>query len=202
MMKLFFTSDQHFGHANIIKHCKRPFSDVREMNDYMIMKWNSVIGKNDTVIHLGDFAYKSAGLDVHSIFRTLNGKKHLVVGNHDDRRVLDLGWESVRRDYFLKTTLGSERVEVHGYHYPLLEWNGFYRGAYHLYGHVHGTLRPSCWGRAMDMSVDCHDYTPKTIEQIVSELRSVDSAKQRALEFDIGTNVVVRDEPSTVDTNH
>ena len=51
----FFTSDTHFNHANIIKFCNRPFKDVEQMNDVMIANWNGVIGKDDTVFHLGDY---------------------------------------------------------------------------------------------------------------------------------------------------
>jgi len=56
MAKVFFTSDTHFNHVNIIKYCSRPFSSVEEMNREMIARWNSVVGPEDTVFHLGDFA--------------------------------------------------------------------------------------------------------------------------------------------------
>ena len=52
----FFTSDTHFGHANIINLCNRPFKDVNHMNDMLVENWNSVVSDDDTVFHLGDFA--------------------------------------------------------------------------------------------------------------------------------------------------
>ncbi len=56
----FFTSDTHFNHANIIRFCNRPFKDVEQMNEVMIANWNNVIGKDDTVFHLGDFCLGAA----------------------------------------------------------------------------------------------------------------------------------------------
>lgn len=52
----FFTSDTHFGHANIINLCNRPFKDVNHMNNMLVENWNSVVSDDDTVFHLGDFA--------------------------------------------------------------------------------------------------------------------------------------------------
>lgn len=53
--KVFFTSDTHFTHANIIRFCSRPFKNVEEMDETMIANWNRVVGENDIVFHLGDF---------------------------------------------------------------------------------------------------------------------------------------------------
>lgn len=77
----FFTSDQHFNHANIIKYSSRPFNSVKEMNDTMIMNWNKVVGKADTVFCVGDFSLSVANLD--KILAELNGTKVLIYGNHD-----------------------------------------------------------------------------------------------------------------------
>lgn len=59
-MKVWFTADTHFGHRNILKHCDRPFGSVKEMDEALIAMWNAVVGLNDDVWHLGDFAYRSA----------------------------------------------------------------------------------------------------------------------------------------------
>jgi calcineurin-like phosphoesterase family protein len=59
MEKVFFTSDTHFGHANIIKYCGRPFASVEEMNRELIARWNAVVGPRDTVYHLGDRAWEN-----------------------------------------------------------------------------------------------------------------------------------------------
>lgn len=78
----YFTSDLHFGHKNIIKYEDRPFSSVEEMDEFLIYKWNSKVGKNDEVYILGDFGFVS-GTRANELLDRLNGKKFLIKGNHD-----------------------------------------------------------------------------------------------------------------------
>ena len=82
MQKVFFTSDHHFGHGNIIDFESRPFMDVEQMNDQMIEAWNSVVGNDDMVFHLGDFSFLNRE-KTKGIVSKLNGYKHLIMGNHD-----------------------------------------------------------------------------------------------------------------------
>lgn len=77
----FFTSDTHFGHANIIRLCNRPFEDVNEMNEKLIENWNKVVPENGTVFHLGDFAFGGSGL-WNKVLDQLNGQIYLIMGNH------------------------------------------------------------------------------------------------------------------------
>ena len=80
--KIHITSDNHFNHKNIIKYCDRPFSNVEEMNEVMIKKWNEMVRKNDVVFHLGDFA-KGNSWTIKKIRDRLNGIIILLKGNHD-----------------------------------------------------------------------------------------------------------------------
>ena len=82
----FFTSDTHFNHANIISFCNRPFKDVEQMNEVMIANWNHVIGKDDSVFHLGDFCLGGAA-EWTKILDRLNGKIYLIMGNHDLKNI-------------------------------------------------------------------------------------------------------------------
>src|SRR3990172_2849797 len=84
---IFFTSDTHFYHQNIIKYCKRPFKYADEMNEVMIKNWNNTITDDDEVYHLGDFALCSP-TGAENIVRRLKGKKYLIRGNHDHKNVL------------------------------------------------------------------------------------------------------------------
>jgi calcineurin-like phosphoesterase family protein len=77
-----FTSDTHFCHKNIIRLCDRPFADVDEMNEAIIANWNAVVAPEDTVYHLGDVAL-GQWVEWDSILTRLNGRKAIVVGNHD-----------------------------------------------------------------------------------------------------------------------
>lgn len=79
MKNIWFTSDTHAGHANIIRYCNRPFASVEEMDAALIERWNSVVKPDDYVYHLGDVYFGSG----HEILKNLNGRKRLVLGNHD-----------------------------------------------------------------------------------------------------------------------
>ena len=81
-MEIWFTSDTHFGHSNILEYEKeaRPFESVETMNETLIERWNSVVHPHDTVYHLGDFCFGKHNL---SIAARLHGKKRLILGNHD-----------------------------------------------------------------------------------------------------------------------
>ncbi len=80
-MTCWLTSDQHFGHAAIIKHCLRPFANVQEMDLALIQNFNRLVGQYDTTYHLGDFAWNAQSTPLY--LSRLNGKHHLVPGNHD-----------------------------------------------------------------------------------------------------------------------
>jgi calcineurin-like phosphoesterase family protein len=156
--KIFFTSDQHYGHTNIIKYCKRPYKDVDEMNRDLITRHNSVVGPLDYVYHLGDFALMHTGT-AHDILKKLNGAKHILVkGNHD---------KSLK---VMKEVIGFDEV------YEKLEWNGWMLQHHPikthkklLCGHVH-----IAWRRIDDIinvGVDQWNYTPVTIEQLEQAIK-------------------------------
>ena len=58
----------------------RPFTSTEEMDEAMVERWNSVVGPNDTVYHLGDVVINRKSLQ---ILNRLNGDKVLIRGNHD-----------------------------------------------------------------------------------------------------------------------
>ena len=89
-MSTFLIADTHFGHANIIRYCNRPFADVEEMDRTLRDCWNTAVGPGDDVIVLGDFACRLAPDRLRRLFDSLSGRKHLIVGNHDDRNTLEL----------------------------------------------------------------------------------------------------------------
>jgi calcineurin-like phosphoesterase family protein len=96
----FFTADQHFFHRNIINLCYRPFKSINEMHNILIDRYNEVVGLNDTCYHIGDFAMlgKSQINKLESIINKLNGRKILILGNHDEGKpftYVNMGFESV-----------------------------------------------------------------------------------------------------------
>jgi len=82
---LWWTSDQHFGHANIIKYCSRPFERVSEMDEQMIYRWNQTVRPEETVMVEGDFSFHHEE-ETTRILAALHGNKILVMGNHDRRK--------------------------------------------------------------------------------------------------------------------
>lgn len=164
---IFFTSDLHFNHANAITYCNRPFVDVREMNEAIIARWNALVQPGDNVYVLGDFAFWKADDDqgVPGLFARLNGHKHLVKGNHDERnpKTLQLPWAS--KSDLITVKQGNSRIIC--CHYPLETWKGAQNGYLHLHGHSHGNMKrviPHRW----DIGVDCHDFTPVSFDTVVA----------------------------------
>ena len=82
--KTFFTSDLHFGHKNIIKYCNRPHSSVDIMNERIVELWNRYIPEDADVFILGDVAFSMSKNKIREILNSMNGRKHLVIGNHDE----------------------------------------------------------------------------------------------------------------------
>lgn len=174
-MKTFYTTDSHFGHGGkevngvrnggIIKFSKRPFANIEEHDEALIERWNSVVGKNDRVIHGGDFLIGNVKR-VPSIVERLNGQIFLALGNHDPEKDLrKLGvFADIRDTYWIRE--GEDRVFVS--HYAHRFWKNSHHGSYHVYGHNHGSAPPH--GRSLDVGVDCWDFTPVTFEQIKARL--------------------------------
>lgn len=168
-MRRFYTADHHFGHANIIGMAGRPWPDIGAHDEALIARWNEVVGPDDEVWHLGDFANKCHGKRLREIFGSLNGHKKLVPGNHDHDETLALPWASPPTPYVeLWETTGGGKTKVVLHHYAYRVWNGMWRGSVNLYGHSHGNLEGL--GNACDVGVDCWDYRPVTFAQILARI--------------------------------
>lgn len=174
MPQTFFTSDNHYGHANIIKHCNRPFSSVDEMDEVMIENHNKVVKPEDYVYHLGDISYRTPEQTV-AIFKRLNGRKALIRGNHDNvntvARLLTgqcIASSVDLQDIFDKPT----NTKLVLCHYPIEEWNGKYHGSIHLHGHSHGSTL-STGIRRMDIGVDSNSFTPISMEEVLKKMKLV-----------------------------
>ena len=156
-MSVFVIADTHFGHANIIKYCNRPFKDTEEMDKFIVQEWNKVIKSDDTVFHLGDVGIGSQDY-LKSIVSQLNGHKHLICGNHDtysDEFYRDCGFETVSR-------------------FPII-WNNFFIFSHeplqltettpygNLYGHVHNDVKYTDTENTKCVCVEKLNYTPYKI---------------------------------------
>ena len=158
MKNIYFTSDTHFDHKNILKFCDRPYGTVEEMNEKLIENWNSVVSPNDTIYHLGDFAFSK---DPKQYWDRLKGKKIILKGNHDRHNKNQLP--------FLEDSILELKIEKHISitlcHYPMYSWNGSYHNNLHLYGHVHDSLFIGSYN-SLNVGCDNNNYTPISYEEV------------------------------------
>jgi calcineurin-like phosphoesterase family protein len=157
---IYFTSDTHFGHANVIKYCARPFADVAEMNAEMVRRWNARVRPEDTVYHLGDFAFGPQSVAC-SYRPQLNGRVILVRGNHDGSmtRCRRMGFD----DVFETMTVDGAHLSHHppGYNVD----DGLY-----LCGHVHEQWKVRDWVTrpgltVINVGVDQWGFRPVTVRR-------------------------------------
>ena len=204
-MAIYFSSDHHFYHSNVIRYCSRPYSSVEEMNEALIANWNAVVKPEDEVIYLGDFSL--AFRPVETITPRLNGRKLLIAGNHDwchpynrksrgDKihywieKYQEHGW-IVLPEYSNADIPGLGKVSMT--HFPLAEpisdtldfydnKHGKYKiedtGGIHLCGHVHEKWKTKVGpngGLQINVGVDCWNYTPVSVPQLVELIGSLNA---------------------------
>ena len=165
---IFFISDTHFDDkkAYIGKRTKM-FSDIEDMNQKIIDHWNSSVGKDDIVYHLGDFArVKSDNKDrIKEIFDLLNGEKHLIAGNHDCDIIKGLGWKSVNE--YSEIKLSEKKFVL--FHYPMMAWHHMRGGSIHLHGHIHQLIIKKSMYKRFHVGCDGSEssYFPIDIDTIL-----------------------------------
>lgn len=199
-MSIYFTSDNHFWHSNVIKYCDRPHKSIEEMNEDLINKWNSVVKPEDTVYVLGDFSLAFRAVETFSY--RLNGTRYLVPGNHDFnhsyhkksrnqenrekwiQKYKDYGWIILPE----QTTIDLEGLgTVNLCHHPYTtkyeidngdkyeKWRPTDDGKLLLCGHVHEKWRTnkSLKGTLMvNVGVDVHNYAPISLEKIIEIVKA------------------------------
>lgn len=172
MTNIWFTSDTHFFHANILGFKNsdgspvRPFKSVKEMHEVMIQNWNSVVKPQDHVWHLGDVTFYY-GKGFNELMSRLNGKKRMLVGNHD----------KLRPQNFLALSNHFEKIEY---------WRGFKEGnftcthmphplgslrdgAFNVHGHTHGRCLSD--PHYINVCVEVRNFTPVHYDTILSEIK-------------------------------
>ena len=191
MKNIWFVSDLHIGHRNVIFYCKRPFvkgdccndkncsicrgygfiPDVDLMNETLINNYNECVKPGDTVYMLGDICFQPRKKLMETLYR-LNGNKHLIYGNHDKsliQEIKKLESEGVKlpfvshQDYKEINVEGQKIILMH---YAMRTWNAQHKGAWQLYGHSHNNLPELPTLMSMDVGVDAHDYKPISFEQV------------------------------------
>ena len=172
-MTHWYTADTHFGHENIIRFCKRPFETVGEMDAALITNLWAHVGPEDDLWIIGDFAFGRKSKDVpwlESIFNQLPGaRKHLVIGNHDQKPTLDLPWHTITD---IANVQDGPDKQIHTLcHYPMITWNRARYGALQLFGHVHNNWKGS--RNSVNVGVDVWGFRPITIREITARARKI-----------------------------
>lgn len=190
---VFFTSDFHVGHANVIRFDGRPFKDINEMNQRLIDNWNSVVSDDDIVFYLGDLSHRCNPNTVKWFVSQLKGKIYFIMGNHDRYRdILKLNrFEKIFGD---DTGLGGATISIkdsdanRGWqdiimcHYMIFSWNKGHYGSWHLHGHSHQSITKNeevNWlynRKVVDVGCNGWDYTPISYTQL-KEVMSKKSIK-------------------------
>lgn len=169
---IFFTADQHFGHVNIIRHCARPFQSVQEMDGVLIKNWNATVKPTDTVYIIGDLFFRNA-VSADETLKRLNGKKHLLIGNHDKDWIkktdTDVHFASVER--MIEFSDGAHKITL--CHYPMMTWNGIAKGAYMIHGHIHNNTDADYFSLIRNMpnllnaGVEINGYRPVSFKELL-----------------------------------
>jgi calcineurin-like phosphoesterase family protein len=181
--KVFITSDNHFGHKNIVRGVTnwrtqdgeipidsvRDFGTIDEMNERLVYGINNMVGQDDTLIMLGDVSF--GGFDNIGLFldRLVCKNIHLILGNHDQHIVNNRGDIQSRFlsvNHYLEVKINDRSFVL--CHYPLQSWNGLNKGVIHLQGHVHlPENRKFGNGKRMDVVFDGNGMYPYNIDDII-----------------------------------
>jgi calcineurin-like phosphoesterase family protein len=185
-MDIWFTSDWHLNHRNIIEYCNRPFEDVVQMNLELIDRFNAAVKPGDLVYDLGDFSMNDKV--VPWAMKRLNGKRVLIPGNHDrcyrkhrgfaswSRQYVEWGFAEVRQAHELEIDGKSVRLDHMPYsddlgrHEKYAEYRPKDDGRWLLCGHVHGA-----WAereRMVNVGVDVRGYKPIHIDEVAKLIAS------------------------------
>ncbi len=191
--KCWFTSDQHYGHSNVMRFCNRPWDDVKDMNQAITDNWNEVVGENDVVFMLGDFYWKKDPWEVKKKLDELKaGHIFILLGNHDEKEQFSkvnnkhIELISDTAMVFISGIDEDKPSREHEFllsHFPLATWPHFQRGTINLHGHIHSGprtkvdidrpgfdlfLKP---GLTWDVGVDNNNFYPVEIRDILTKLK-------------------------------
>ena len=184
----YFISDLHFGHKNCLAFDNRPFNTIEEHDEYLINAWNEAVGIDDDVYILGDISWHNNSRTIE-IFKQLNGRKHLIKGNHDGGLLKN----ATLRSLFVEITDYKELDISNGKsivlsHYPIPCFKNHFYGWYHLYGHVHTSFEWNMMETVKRQMTELYDkkcemynvgamipyinYQPRTLEEIIERSKA------------------------------
>lgn len=136
---IWFTSDTHFGHENVLKFTDRPWETIQQMNSVIVANINARVGMNDELYILGDFSFKMTAQDAYGLRKKITCKKvHLVPGNHDK----DWTQPAVSRAFITEPPICVLKIDgqkIVMSHFPMADWQSMSHSSWHLHGHIHSS---------------------------------------------------------------
>jgi calcineurin-like phosphoesterase family protein len=163
MRDIWFTSDFHFGHFNIIRYCRRPFENVQAMDDAIADGVNACVKPNDVLYFLGDFCLGKVEQVIAYRKRLFCKTIHFIEGNHDKvartQQHLFASWNVLS-----EINVANQKIVL--CHYAMRVWPRHAQGAWHLYGHSHGNLVDDPRSLSMDVGVDTHAFRPWHFDEL------------------------------------
>jgi len=165
-------ADTHFGHKNIIDYADRPFKDVQEMNDEMIYRWNKTVLPGDQIYILGDFALTDKAT-LENILGVLNGRKFLIVGNHD-KGIHQKLWFSMGIELISPFPIIIDQFFILS-HEPMYINN--HMPYANIYGHVHSDATyKDVTKQSFCACVERINYTPICLGEIKRRMEKADES--------------------------
>lgn len=171
---IWFTSDTHFGHVNILKSCGRPWDNIHAMGRDIVAGINERVMPEDTLYVLGDFSFRMRADEARRVRKAINCRDvRLVPGNHDrDWTQPDVADTfAVEPLIAVSQPVGNRKIVM--CHYPIVDWPGLRHGAIHLHGHIHAPAAYNEWNRSegilrYDVGVDANGYAPVSLDEILA----------------------------------
>lgn len=189
---VYFISDEHYGHANIIKYCSRPFSSIDEMNWALVNNFNSVVNPDDLTYHLGDFSLHEKY--VKKLLPSLNGKHILIAGNHDivhschkkkaiaaKQRYLEYGFLEIHERLIIDVPeLGGEVLLTHmpksgttsDVRYEQYRPNDWLDSKLLLHGHIHNNGLYDAKKNQLNVGVDVWNFHPASLDAVINFIKN------------------------------
>ena len=134
---IWFTSDTHFGHENVLKFTDRPWETIWQMNDAIVDSINGKVAVDDELYILGDFSFKMTAQDAYALRKRIACRRiHLIPGNHDK----DWTQPAVAGAFTVEPPICVLKIDGQKIvlsHYPMADWQGMGHGSWHLHGHIH-----------------------------------------------------------------
>ncbi len=177
---IWFTSDLHLGHENVLRFTERPWERIEDMNRALIDNINAKVRRDDELYILGDFSFKIPAVDAAELRKKIFCKKvHIVPGNHDK----DWTHKDVQGTFTVEppiTVLKEDGQKFVLSHFPMMDWQSMSHGSIHLHGHIHtvGSLYNEMNQMQglfrYDVGVDANEYAPVSMQEILEWFEGVE----------------------------